>query len=300
MHYKRLLALCLALGAVIPSVFAQGQSQQGQPGSRARFDTGINAARDVAIDQNLDKALPLETTFHDELGRTVALKEFFGTKPVWLVLPFFKCTGTCPMMVDGMISAMHEPGLGYQIGRDFEIVVISISPRETPQIAAAKKQEYLSKLGLAGAEKSFHFLTGEEKSIRDVADALGYKYVYDAKTDQYAHASATFVITPKGKISRYHFGVSYSAKDVRLSLTEAGQGRIGSIAEKILLFCYHYDPQRNTYGLYVFRLVQVLGTLTVLALGSFMIINFRRDAREQQVTRTSGGDATTKASDREA
>jgi protein SCO1 len=300
MLFCRLWALVIAVGALLPAAFGQGQSQQAQAGSRPRFDTGMNAARDVAIDQNLDAALPLEATFRDELGRTVALKEYFGKKPVWMVLPFFKCTGTCPMMVDGMISAMHEPGLGYQIGRDFEIVVISINPRETSQIASAKKQEYISKLGLAGAEKSFHFLTGEEKSIRAVADTLGYKYVYDARTDQYAHASATFVITPQGKVSRYHFGVSYSPKDVRLSLTEAGQGRIGSIAEKILLFCYHYDPQRNAYGLYVFRIVQVLGTLTVLALGSFMIINFRREAREQHLTRTSGGDATTKASDREA
>ena len=300
MLLRRLLALTVAFGALVPSVFAQGQSQQAPMGARPRFDNGINAARDVAIDQNLDAALPLETLFRDESGKTVALKSFFGKRPVWMVLPFFKCTGTCPMMVDGMISVMHEPGLGYQIGRDFEIVVISINPRETPEIATAKRQEYLSKLGLAGAEKSFHFLTGEEPSIRAVAKALGYKYVYDAKTDQYAHASATFVATPQGKISRYHFGVSYSAKDVRLSLTEAGQGRIGSVAEKILLFCYHYDPQRNTYGLYVFRLVQVLGTLTVLVLGSFMIINFRRDAREQHLTRVSGGDATTKASDREA
>lgn len=300
MNRRGILALVAALGVLAPSALAQGQSQQAQPGSSPRFDTGINAARDVAINQNLDASLPLEATFRDELGKTVALKEYFGKKPVWMVLPFFKCTGTCPMMVDGMISVMHEPNLGYQIGRDFEIVVISINPRETPLIAAAKKQEYLSKLGLAGAEKSFHFLTGEEKDIRAVADALGYKYVYDARTDQYAHASATFVITPQGKISRYHFGVSYSPKDVRLSLTEAGQGRIGGVAEKILLFCYHYDPQRNTYGLYAFRLTQILGTLTVLALGSFMIMNFRRDAREQQLTRTSGGDAKIKASDREA
>ncbi|WP_395089060.1 SCO family protein [Armatimonas sp.] len=300
MSRRNLLALLAASGTLVPSAFAQGQSQQAPSGSQPRFDTSINAARDVAIDQNLDKALPLTATFHDELGRTVALKEFFGKKPVWLVLPFFKCTGTCPMMVDGMISVMHEPGLGYQIGRDFEIVVISINPRETPQIASAKKQEYISKLGLAGAEKSFHFLTGDEKNIRAVADVLGYKYVYDAKTDQYAHASATFVATPQGKISRYHFGVSYLAKDVRLSLTEAGRGHIGNVSEKILLFCYFYDPQRNTYGLAAFRIVQVLGTLTVLALGSFMIINFRRDAREQQLTRTSGGDAATKASNREA
>jgi protein SCO1 len=295
-----LLTLVLALGVIVPSVFAQGQSQQAQAGSRPRFDTGINAARDVSINQNLDASLPLAASFRDELGRTVTLGEYFGKKPVWMVLPFFKCTGTCPMMVDGMISVMHEPNLGYQIGRDFEIVVISINPRETSQIAAAKKQEYLSKLGLAGAEKSFHFLTGDEKNIKSVADALGYTYVYDPATDQYAHASATFVATPKGKISRYHFGVSYSPKDVRLSFTEAGQGRIGSVAEKILLFCYHYDPQRNTYGLAAFRLTQVLGALTVLGLGSFMIINFRREAREQQLTRISGGDVTNKTSDREA
>jgi protein SCO1 len=276
------LALGAALLALAPSAFAQGQSQQAPPGSRPRFDTGINAARDVSISQNLDAALPLETVFRNETGKMVPLKEYFGAKPVWLVMPFFKCTGTCPMMVEGMISAMHEPGLGYQIGRDFEVVVISINPKETPEIATAKKQEYLSQLGLAGAEKSFHFLTGEEKDIRAVADALGYKYVYDAKTGQYAHASATFMATPKGRVSRYHFGVSYKAKDVRLSLTEAGQGRIGSVAEKILLFCYHYDPQRNTYGLAVFRLLQVLGTATAIALGSFMVISFRRESREQR------------------
>jgi protein SCO1 len=294
------LLLVVALMTLGSSVLAQGQSQQAQAGSRPRFDTGINAARDVSINQNLDAALPLEATFRDETGNTVALKQFFGKKPVWIVMPFFKCTGTCPMMVDGMIATMHEPGLGYQIGRDFEIVVISINPRETAEIAAAKKQEYLSKLGLAGADKSFHFLTGEEKDIKAVADVLGYKYVYDARTDQYAHASATFVATPKGHVSRYHFGVSYKPKDVRLSLTEAGQGRIGTVAEKILLFCYHYDPQRNTYGLAVFRIVQVFSALTVLALGSFMVMNFRREAREQQLTRNSGQGAAPTASEREA
>lgn len=293
-----ILVSVLALVMLVPSVFAQGASQQAQNGTRARFDTGINAARDVSINQKLDSELPLDATFRDESGKIVRLRDFFGKKPIWMVLPFYKCTGTCPQMVNGMIATMHDPSLKYQIGPDFEIIVLSINPRETASIALAKKQQYLSELGLAGAERSFHFLTGEEKDIRVLADALGYKYVYDAKRDQYAHASATFVITPKGRVSRYHFGVVYPAKDVRLSLTEAGQGRIGTVAEQILLFCYHYDPERNTYGLAVFRLLQVLGTLTVVLLGSYMYVNFRREAREHQSTRESGLGAN--APDREA
>lgn len=292
------LVLVLALVALAPSGLAQGLSQQAPNGSRPRFDNGINAARDVAINQKLDTELPLEAVFRDESGKSVRLGDFFGKKPVWMVMPFYKCTGTCPQMVNGMIATMHDPALRYQIGADFEIIVLSINPRETSAIALAKKQQYLSELGLAGAERSFHFLTGEERDIRAVADALGYKYVYDAKRDQYAHASATFVITPKGRVSRYHFGVVYPAKDVRLSLTEAGQGRIGTVAEQILLFCYHYDPERNTYGLAVFRLLQVLGTLTIVLLGSYMYVNFRREAREQQFTRESGLGA--KSPDREA
>lgn len=288
MQMRRSLGLVWALLSLVPAVFAQGMSQQGQNGTRPRFDTGINAAKDVAIDQNLDAMLPLDTVFRDEAGRAVALREFFGKKPVWMVMPFYKCTGTCPQMVNGMIATMHDPNLKYEIGKDFEIVVISINPRETPAIASAKKQQALSELGLAGADRSFHFLTGEEKDIRSVASALGYKYVYDSNRDQYAHGSATFVMTPKGNVSRYHFGVVYPAKDVRLSITEAGQGRIGSVAEKILLFCYHYDPQRNTYGLALFRILQALGTLTVLLLGSFIVMNFRREARENQVTRDPG------------
>jgi protein SCO1/2 len=282
-------ASALAVGAP-RFASAQGISQGPQPGGRATFDSGINAARDVTVDQRLDNRLPLDSTFRDETGKSVTLGSFFGKRPVWLVMPFYQCKNTCAMMLHGMVEALHDPALKWQVGRDFDIVVISINPKEREALASATKDRYLSELGIPGAEKGWHFLTGEEPQIRMVAAAAGYTYVYDAARDQYAHPTVTMVATPDGRLSRYLFGVVYPGKDVTLAMTEAGKGRVGSVADQLLLMCYHYDPSRNRYGLAVFRLLQVFGTGTVVLLGSFMAISLRNERRARKRAASADGD----------
>ncbi len=278
------------LWTVSAVVHAQGVSQGPQPGGRPTFESGINAARDVKVDQRLDSRLPLETMFRDEEGGSVKLGSFFGKRPVWLVMPFYQCKNTCAMMLHGIVEAMHDPALKWRVGRDFDVVVISINPKEREALAKATKERYLSELGIPGADKGWHFLTGDESDIRRVANAAGYVYVYDSARDQYAHPTVTMVATPDGRLSRYLFGVVYPGKDVTLAMTEAGKGRIGSVADQLLLMCYHYDPSRNKYGLAVFRLLQVFGTATVLMLGSFMAISLRNERRSRSRAAVANGD----------
>ncbi len=274
---RRYLGVIPALMLTASMALAQGQPVAGV-GNRdsARFD-GINAATDVRVDQKLDAQIPLERVFRDEAGQVAPLGKFFGKRPVLMVMPFYKCTGTCVAMLNGVSDLVRDPALRFKIGQDFDVVTISINPKETADLAAAKKRAYMSEVGVPGAEQGWHFLTGEEADIKAVADAAGYKYKYNVVNDQYAHGSAIWLITPKGKISRYFFGVGYPAKDLRLGLTEAGQGHIGTIADQWLLYCYHYDPQKGKYGLAIFRLMQVLGTATVLLLGTFIVTSLRKE-----------------------
>lgn len=255
----------------------------------------INAARDVSLDQKLDTQVSLNTPFRDESGRTVPLGTYFASKPVLLVMPFYKCPGICTAELDGMVKTFEDDRLKYKIGRDFEVVTVSINPKEGPELAAAKKKEYLNLLSQPGASDGWHFLTGDESSIRKLAGQVGFRYVFDPKTEQYAHPAGLILLTPGGKVSKYFYGVEYSPKDLRLALTDAGQGKVGSLADKFVLYCYHYDPARGSYGLAVFRIVQVGCFATVLVLGTFMFFAFRKDYRDTRVfsSGTAAGGAPT-------
>lgn len=303
-HAAPLAAAVCCLAAVPNPGRAQGLPGEGN----IRFDNtaAINAARDVSWDQKLDDRVSLDTKFRDESGKTVALGSYFGKKPVILVMPFYKCPGICSAEVYGMVDAFKDERLQYKPWRDFEVVTVSINPKEGADLATMKKREYLDALMQPGAENGWHFLTGDEASIKKLADEVGYRYKYDPKTDQYAHPSGIVVLTPKGIVSRYFFGVGFSPKDVRLALTEAGQGHIGTVADKFVLACYHYDPKSGKYGLRVFRLLQFSGTATVLLLGTFMLMMFRKDAREARLRATpvenggvtSGADGGANGADR--
>jgi protein SCO1 len=181
------------------------------------------------------------------------------------------------------------PAGQYRVGRDFEVVTISINPKEGADLATAKKREYMDILAQPGAESGWHFLTGEEANIRRIADEVGFKYVYDPKTDQYAHPAGLVILTPDGKVSKYFFSVNYPARDLKLALTEAGQGRVGTPIDKFLLSCYHYDPKTGTYGPKVFAIMQVTGIMTILVLASFMVYAFRRDAKSPRLVRYADG-----------
>jgi protein SCO1 len=271
----------LLASLITAAAFAQGQPVAGVGNAPPRIE-GINASTDVRIDQKLDAQIPLDRPFRDETGQVAPLGKFFGKRPVLMVMPFYKCTGTCVAMLNGVADLVRDPALRFKIGRDFDVVTISINPKETADLASAKKRSYMSEVGVPGAEQGWHFLTGEEADIKAVADTAGYKYKYNVVNDQYAHGSAIWLVTPKGKISRYFFGMFYPAKDVRLAMTEAGQGHIGTVVDQWLLYCYKYDPQKGKYGLAVFRLMQVFGTATVLLLGTFIIGSLRKERAERK------------------
>lgn len=229
------------------------------------------------IDQKLDAQIPLDLGFKDEAGRDVHLQDYFGQRPVVLVMAYYECPMLCTLVLNGLVRALNVVNL--DMGKDFDVVTVSFDPGETPDLAAAKKASYVSQYRRTGAEEGWHFLTGSEDSIRRLTDAVGFRYAYDAKRDEYAHASAIMVATPDGKLSKYFYGVEYSGRDLRLGLVDASERRIGSAVDFVLLWCYHYDPLTGKYGLAIIRAVRVAGALTVLALAGFVIRALRQDRR---------------------
>ncbi len=235
------------------------------------------AIRDVGFDQKLNAQVPLDLAFNDEAGRKVRLESAFTGKPVILVLAYFRCPRLCDEVLNGLVRCMLDMTL--EVGKDFNVVTVSFDPRETPEMAAAKKQTYLQRYGREGAEAGWHFLTGEERAIQRLTDAVGFRYSYDRRTDQFAHAAGIVVLTPAGKVSRYFHDIRYSPRDLRLGLVEASQNRIGSLADTVLLYCFHYDPSEGKYGLVVMNLVRVGGVLTLLCVGGFLAVLWTRECR---------------------
>jgi protein SCO1/2 len=193
----------------------------------------------------------------------------------------------CTEVLNGLVRALLD--IPFEVGKEFNIVTVSFDPRETPELAAAKKKTYLERYGRPGAQEGWHFLTGEESSIKRLTETVGFRYVYDERNDQFAHASGIMVLTPSGKVSRYFYDIHYSPRDLRLGLVEASQGRIGSPVDRVLLYCFHYDPIEGKYGPVVMSFVRLGGVLTVLALGTFFAILWRRERRSQHQSVTAAG-----------
>lgn len=260
----RTVACAIALWMAF-STFASAQFwQQREP----EKETNVSLTRDVSIEQKLNEQVPLHLTFRDETGQKVSLQQYFGKKPVLLTLVYYECPSLCGLVLQGLLKSLRV--LNYTPGEQFEIVTVSISPAETPELAAAKKQSFLKEYGRLDAAAGWHWLTGDEANIRALADAVGFRYVYDPKTKQYAHAAGIMLLTPTGKISRYFYGIEYSPRDLRMGIMDASQGKVGSLVEKVVLFCYQYDPTTGKYGLVVVRLIQLGGLLTLLLLGGFI------------------------------
>ena len=229
--------------------------------------------KQVGIDQKLNQSIPLNLAFRDENGQTVQLAQFFGQKPVILTLVYYNCPMLCTQVLNGVESGLKE--LPSDIGKQFEVVTISIDPTESHVLAKVKQEMYVGMYGRPGAAQGWHFLTGDEPQIKQLADALGFRYAYDPDTKQFAHASAIMLLTPEGKISRYFYGIQFPSRDLRLGLVEASEGKIGTPVDQVLLFCYHYDPKTGKYGLLISHVIQAGGALTVLVLGIAMLILFR-------------------------
>jgi len=225
----------------------------------------VDLVRDVTLEQKLDAELPFDLAFTDEEGRQVSLRETARGRPAVLALVYYDCPMLCTMVLDGLVSALKV--LKLVPGKDFEVVALSIDPREGPTEARKERTSILNRYGRLDAKDGFHFLTGKEQDIRAVADAIGFRYAFDEKLGQYAHAAGITVITPAGRVARYFYGIEYPPKDLRLALVEASEGKIGSLADALLLYCYHYDPTTGRYGLVIMNVIRLAGFFTVGVLG---------------------------------
>ena len=238
----------------------------------------------VNVTQNLNAQLPLGLGFVDETGKQIKLGEYFGKRPAILALVYYQCPMLCSEELNGLTSALRMVKLAP--GKDFDVIVVSIDPTEGPDLAAAKKQSYVKRYGQPETANGWHFLTGKQPEIDALTKTVGFGYVKipgpDGKLNQFAHASSIQIVTPEGKLSQYYMGVEYSPKDLRLGLVEASSNKIGTPVDNILTYCYHYDPATNTHSLIVARVVQLGGAIMVFGLGGFMLVMFRRDARESK------------------
>lgn len=230
--------------------------------------------KNVGIEQHLDEQIPANLMFRDETGKAVRLGDYFGDKPLILSLVYYKCPMLCSEVLSGLESAMRV--LKFDAGKDYEVLTVSFDPHDTPELATAKKAEYIKRYKRAGAENGWHFLTGDQPSIDALTKAAGFQYEYDPKSGQFAHTTAIMVLTPKGKIAQYYYGVDYAPKDLRLGLVEASQEKIGTVVDEVLLYCYHYDPSTGKYGAIISRILQLAGAATIVILGGLLLILFRR------------------------
>jgi protein SCO1 len=253
---------------------------QTSPGLQGPHEQGIASTttpqqlKDVTFEQRLNTMLPLDARFRDETGRDVRLGDYFGQRPVVLAFVYYSCPMLCTQVLNGVSSAAKV--LPFAVGSDFDVVFVSFDPRDTPQAAAEKKRAQLDDYHQAA--EGWHYLTGDEDSIRRVTAAAGFSYRWDEASGQYAHASGVLVATPDGRLSRYFYGVEYSPKELRLAIVESSNGRIGSLVDQLLLYCYHYDPASGRYGAIAMNLVRLGGAVTLVLLGGFIWLMRRRES----------------------
>jgi protein SCO1/2 len=234
--------------------------------------------KDVTFQQQLGEQLPLDAAFKDEAGRDVRLGDYFKTgKPVVFAFVYYDCTMLCTQVMNGISSALKV--VPFEIGKDFEVVLVSFDPRDTPQAATEKKAAHLQYWSTEKTAGAWHFLTGTEPEIRRTTQAAGFSYAWDARNNQFAHVSGVLVTTPEGRLSRYFYGIEYSPKELRLALVESGKGAIGSKIDELLLYCFHYDPESGRYGVVVMNLIRLGGVVTVALVAGFILLMRRRETR---------------------
>jgi protein SCO1/2 len=239
----------------------------------------VNPAQDIGFDQKLGDKVPLDLEFRDETGKSVRLGDYVRDRPVILSLAYYGCPMLCGLALQGLASSLKP--LGYDAGKEFRVVTVSFDPRETPEMASKAKPGYLALYGRPGAEDGWHFLTGPQDSIDRLTKAVGFRYAWDEEQQQFAHATGIVLLTPEGRVARYFFGVDYEAKDLRLGLIESAGGRIGSLADRLLLLCYQYDPHTGRYSAAAMGLVRVAAALGVAGLATFVVVLARRDRRRR-------------------
>jgi protein SCO1/2 len=264
----------LPFAAIFLSSALAGQ-QREDPGIPASAKPA--ALEGVGIEQLLNAQVPLDLPFRDEAGRAVHLSDYFGKRPVLLSLVYYDCPMLCTQVLNGLLSALNV--VSFDAGKEFEVVVVSFDPREKPSDASAKKAAYLSRYRRPAADSGWHFLTGQAPAIAALAKAVGFGYRYDEARNQFAHASAVYILTPSGRVSRYFFGIEYAPKDLRLAFVEAADSRIGTPVDQILLYCFHYDPKAGKYGAVIVNIVRLAGAATIALIALSILLMSRRRRR---------------------
>lgn len=269
--------MVVAAAALVMMALPASAQYMHEPKQALTQNTPVPILQQVGIDQRIGQRIPLDLIFRDETGRSVPLRNYFGNRPVVLTLVYYQCPMLCSEVLNGVVGGLLP--LKLNVGRDFDIVTISFDPRDTPAVATEKRDTYLRRYGRAGADKGWHFLTGEASAIEALTKAVGFRYAWDPTIQQYAHASGIMVLTPDGRLSRYLYGVEYTPKDLRLALVDSSEGKVGNVVDQVLLYCYHYDPATGKYGAVVTNMLRLGGALTLLLLGGFLAVAWRRELR---------------------
>jgi protein SCO1/2 len=273
--------LCLGLSSI-----ASAQSMTGGilGPSAAVKPPGLT---NVGIEQKLNEQIPLDLALRDETGKPVRLGDYLGKKPVILNLVYYRCPMLCNELLVGLESALKV--LKFDVGKEFDVVTVSFDPKDIPEAATAKKAEILTRYKRAGSEQGWHFLTGSQDSIANLTQAVGFQYQYDSKSDQFAHTTAIMILTPQGKIAQYYYGVEFPPKDLRLGLIQASENKIGTLADQVILYCFHYDPNTGKYSAIISRIIQLSGGVTILGLGTVLLVLFRRGSDSEHTLRRQSG-----------
>jgi protein SCO1/2 len=243
--------------------------------ARAHDDGRPLALKAVALDQRLGEQAPLDAEFRDESGKIVRLGDYFGARPVILTFAYYRCQDLCPLLLDGVLRTVRA--MSFTAGKDFDVVNVSFDPRDTPALAASKKDDLVKRYARPGGAAGWHFLTGGADAIQRLTTAAGFRYNYETDQDRFGHATGIMLLTPQGRFARYFYGIEFSPRDLRLGLLEASDGKIGRVIDQLLLFCYHYDAAAGKYSLMVTNLVRGATIVTVLALGAFIALSLRAE-----------------------
>lgn len=276
----RLLSTTIAAGAIAALLQAPVAAQQVAPESVEPAAAKPGLLSKIGIDQRIGESIPLDLVFTDESGQPVKLGQYFGRRPVILALVYYECPMLCTQVLNGLVSALGV--MKFDVGREFDVVAVSFNPKEGPELASQKKAAYVKRYGRPQSAGGWHFLTGTQESIDRLTQAVGFRYAYDERIGQYAHGAGIELLTPRGVLAKYFYGIEFSARDIRLGLIEASEERIGTPIDDVLLLCYHYDPASGTYGATVMGIVRLGGIATLAALVSFMVVSLRRERAAAQ------------------
>lgn len=244
----------------------------------------------MLFDQKLDSQVPLNLPFVDENGQEVLIGRYFGEHPVILVMAYYECPMLCTLVLNGLVESLKQ--IDFTPGEELQVVVVSIDTRDTPALAAEKKDNYLTAYGRPETGAGWHFLVsaeehrttteaGTDPAVETLAEAVGFNYFYDEPTGQFAHPAGIVVISPSGRVSHYLFGIQYNPTDLRLALVESSENRIGNLVDQVYLLCYAYDPEIGGYGLVIQNVLRIAGVGTVLLIAGGLLLLVRRDQGAQ-------------------